>query len=105
MSSETSTSAVASLDPEPIHAFFGLSYSSYLVFPRSILQSAPVEWQREFVELLEELRDLSEGVEFEPAGGYRVQALDSRGRFIRDEFADYRRGRRRVPLREGRRHG
>ncbi|MFJ5984269.1 hypothetical protein [Lentzea sp. NPDC092896] len=43
------------LDDEPIHRWFGLSYSNYLVVPRTLLQSMPGEWQREFVHLLEQL--------------------------------------------------
>lgn len=29
----------------PIHGFFGLSYSNYLVLPRTLMQSMPVAWQ------------------------------------------------------------
>ena len=42
---------------DPIHSWFELSYSSYLVIQRSILQSMPVEWQNKFVECLEELEN------------------------------------------------
>jgi hypothetical protein len=38
----------------PIHNAFGLTYSSYLVMPRSLLQEMPEEWQRRFVDLCEE---------------------------------------------------
>lgn len=41
-------------EPEPIHAHFGLTYANYLVMPRTLLQSMPVEWQRPFVALLEQ---------------------------------------------------
>jgi hypothetical protein len=40
---------------EAIHGFFGLSYSTYLVLHRSLLQSMPDEWQNEFVALLNQL--------------------------------------------------
>lgn len=39
---------------EPIHSYFGLSYSNYQVMPRTLLQSMPVDWQRDFVKLLEQ---------------------------------------------------
>ena len=38
-----------------IHAWFGLSYNPYLVVPRALLQSMPIEWQRKLVDLLGEL--------------------------------------------------
>lgn len=39
----------------PVHEWFELSYSNYLVLPRTLLQSMPVEWQQDFVACLEEL--------------------------------------------------
>lgn len=39
---------------EAIHLWFALTYSNYLVMPRSVLQSMPDEWQKRFVECLEE---------------------------------------------------
>lgn len=42
---------------EPIHEWFGLSYSNYLVLPRSILQSMPIDWQKKFIEITDELFD------------------------------------------------
>ena len=41
----------------PVHAWFGLTYSSYQVLPRVLMQSMPVAWQRQMVVLLEEMRD------------------------------------------------
>ena len=43
---------------EPIHEFFELSYAHYLVLPRSLLQSMPVEWQKRFVECLDRFRPI-----------------------------------------------
>jgi hypothetical protein len=40
----------------PIHGWFGLTYSSYQVLPRVLMQSMPLEWQRRMVACLEELR-------------------------------------------------
>lgn len=39
----------------PIHSWFGLTYSNYLVLCRSMMQSMPVEWQQRAVELFDEL--------------------------------------------------
>ncbi len=38
----------------PIHDAFELSYASYLVMPRVLLQHMPLEWQQQFVDLCEE---------------------------------------------------
>ena len=40
-----------------VHDQFGLSYASYLVVPRSLLQLMPGDWQHALVELLEEFGD------------------------------------------------
>lgn len=39
----------------PIHTYFGLSYANFLVIHRAQLQSMPSDWQRRFVDLLEDL--------------------------------------------------
>jgi hypothetical protein len=39
----------------PVHAYFGLTYSNFLVLHRAHLQSMPLEWQSRIVELLEDL--------------------------------------------------
>lgn len=56
-----------------IHNWFGLTYASYLVMPRLALQEMPDEWQRRFVELLEEW----EATGFEPPN-YHVLRDDDR---------------------------
>ena len=38
-----------------IHEYFGLTYASYLVLPRTLLQSMPDGWQERFVAMLEEM--------------------------------------------------
>lgn len=83
-------------DQEPIHDWFELSYSSYLVLPRSVLQSMPVEWQRQFVELL---RTASATLEVDDMPKYRCIAVNERGKWVHDPFRDYERGRRRIPAR------
>lgn len=39
-------------ETDAIHTHFGLSYATHLVMPRTILQSMPDWWQRDFVHLL-----------------------------------------------------
>lgn len=55
-----------------IHTWFGLSYSNYLVLPRTLLQSMPDTWQQHFVALLDELGNAYRHVE--QADGYEVTA-------------------------------
>lgn len=43
--------------PADIHTAFGLSYSNYLVLPRTLLQSMPAEWQHQFTALLDQYND------------------------------------------------
>jgi hypothetical protein len=76
-----------------VHAWFSLSYANYLVWPRSALQSMPAEWQRRFVELAEELEDEMGGW---LKNSYRVQPVDSSGRFQREDVPHYNRGRTRL---------
>jgi len=39
----------------PIHGWFGLTYSNYLVLHRGMMQSMPVKWQKRAVALFDEL--------------------------------------------------
>jgi hypothetical protein len=43
------------VERDAIHKHFGLSYTNYLVIPRTLLQSMPDEWQTPFVALLKVL--------------------------------------------------
>lgn len=83
------------ISDEAIHEWFALTYSNYLVMPRSVLQSMPAEWQRQFVGLLNDLTDRCEaaGIEMQPS--YWVRARQGT-RFVDDPLADYSRGRRNV---------
>ena len=81
---------------EPIHRFFGLSYASYLVLPRTVLQSMPPDWQRRLVSLMHEVEAELGG--FPEEGSYTVNLRDDRGRWMHDPLADYERGRRRLRL-------
>lgn len=42
-------------ESEPVHEFFELSYSNYLVLHRTLLQSMPDAWQQRFITCVEEL--------------------------------------------------
>lgn len=99
-----------SLDPDPVHTWFELSYAQYLTIPRSALQSMPAEWQQRFVQCLEEL---DEAIDWRPEEGcYKVELREleqvwSEGSYeyewgdqIDDPLADYQRGRRRLPVKE-----
>jgi hypothetical protein len=46
----------------PVHAWFGLSYSTYQVLPRTLMQSMPPQWQQRMVACLRELSDAFEHV-------------------------------------------
>jgi hypothetical protein len=90
------TQTLRDADDEPIHGHFGLSYSNYLVLPRSVLQSMPEKWQHRFVDLLGDIEAACErhGISFHDK--YRVLALDEHGKFTKDPLADYGRGRVRL---------
>ena len=72
----------------------GLSYASYLVFPRTLLQSMPKDWQQRFTDLCEEYEEVME--DHLPKHDYLVKARDSKGKFIKDPLGNYQRGRRNV---------
>lgn len=83
---------------EPMHEWFGLTYASYLVVSRTAIQSMPTRWQKNFRKLLDEM-DAS--IDFpENIASFRVQALNSDGKFTEDPLRDYERGRRRLPLKK-----
>lgn len=81
---------------QDIHDWFELSYAQYLTIPRSILQSMPLEWQQEFVALLERL---DEAFDWRPRNAqYWVSLRELDGQDIpisHDPFLDYERGRKR----------
>ena len=78
------------VDP-PIHIWFSLSYANYLVLPRTLLQSIPVEWQERFVACLEEADEAFSHTD--TPTDYRVNAVDERGKYTKDPVPHYRRGR------------
>ena len=74
---------------EPIHHWFGLTYSSYLVLQRSALQAMPVA----MVDEMEAAIDTDQLPQ-----RFAVNVRGENGRFEKDPYADYRRGPP-VPLR------
>jgi len=78
---------IASFDC-PIHNWFELSYAQYLTIPRSVLQEMPNEWQKRFVQCLEELDST---LDWRPKDGcYWVKLKDGKGQFKKDRFMNYR---------------
>lgn len=55
---------------EPVHTFFGLSYSNYYVMPRTLAQSMSLEWQHRFTAVMNELNEAYAHIE--RAAGYEV---------------------------------
>lgn len=88
------------MSTEPVHEWFELTYSSYLVLQRSIMQSMPVQWQTKMVALLEEAREACEGLKDLPSS-FQVRAKKD-GKYVEDPYRDYQRGRRTVRLRRTR---
>lgn len=83
---------------EPIHAWFNLTYSTYLVLHRTVLQSMPVDWQRRFVRCLRELDHVVIAAGIDTAETYTVHARTHGGKFAREPIPPYSRGRTRVDL-------
>lgn len=87
---------------EPVHMLFNLSYAHYLVLARSGIQSMPPEWQKRFVQCVEEYFDVVEEYKYLklPDGlNYNVTLKDGHNRFVsinKDPLCDYERGRRDV---------
>jgi hypothetical protein len=79
-----------------IHAFFGLTYSSYLVLPRTMLQSMPDKWQEQFVKLIEEI-DKTLVLPTDYTGNYVVTMKNGK-KYAKDSLRNYERGRRRLPI-------
>ncbi len=71
---------------EPIHTWFSLSYASYLVLPRAVLQRMPVGWQMKFVELVNEIEETLDYGDTD----YVVTKKGAKGRYNRDPLSDYK---------------
>ncbi|NJA56694.1 hypothetical protein [Streptomyces sp. NEAU-H3] len=56
----------------PVHEWFSLSYSNYLVLHRTLMQSMPLAWQERMIACLDELNAAFEHVP--QAKAYKVEA-------------------------------
>lgn len=81
--------------PRLIQDWFSLSYSSFLVLPRTVLQSMPDDWQAKFVALLDELEAtvVRHGIDLPVS---RVHGKTREGGAVLKDLSDYQRGRRRL---------
>ena len=71
----------------PMHGYFGLSYSNYLVLHRSLIQEMPIEWQERMVSLLD---DYWTTWKPEADQSFEVHVRGDAGRFTADPLSDYR---------------
>ena len=72
----------------PLWNWFGLSYSSYLVLPRTLLCGMPPKWQERMVALLAEMHEVYETDALED--NYLVTLRGKGGRFKLDPWANYK---------------
>jgi len=83
---------------DPVHSYFGLSYSNYQVITRSIAQSMPIDWQRRFVRCMEEIDAAASRLPNLP-DSFEVLAkfgCDEDAVVGEDHWSNYQRGRRNV---------
>lgn len=83
----TDDGALVILHNGPVHSAFGLTYASYFVLPRSLMQHMPIEWQERFEQLVDDY-----WAEWDVAADkeYVVQVRGDDGRFASDPLATYR---------------
>ena len=72
----------------PVHVWFELSYSHYLVLPRSLMSAMPVEWQERMVVCLREMRRACAQMEMNDR--YTVTLRGDKGRIASDPYSEYR---------------
>ena len=87
---------------DSIHHWFGLSYSAYLVLPRSLIQSMPEDWQKRMVACLREAGDAFEYLHIDDR--YEVRIRDDNGRYKSDPYAPYRHNYYKPKLHQSQRH-
>lgn len=71
---------------QDVHNWFGLTYSSYLVLPRALMQAMPADWQHRFVELVEDMQ----ATFVQENDNYMVVLRTADGKFTSDPFRRYR---------------
>lgn len=76
----------------PVHEYFELTYASYKVLPRTLMQSMPIKWQERFVALMREMEDAYSHVSASFPGEYAVTPKKN-GKFCKETIPHYRRGR------------
>lgn len=64
---------------EDLQVWFGLSYATFAVLPRVLMEHMPEKWQKKMTKLLNELNEAYPNM---PNIGFRVQAT-SKGKFIK----------------------
>ena len=95
------SSEKAALEPRyvrqsgPMHEWFGLSYSSYLVLHRSMIQEMPTEWQARLRQCLDELDEAFAHIINDEAQFKSCYVVTPRehwygGKFCRDPMPHYR---------------
>lgn len=72
----------------PMWDWFGLTYSSYLVLPRTLLCGMPYEWQERMAAMIEEMKEVYDSSQIND--NYTVQLRNDRGRFEKDPLASYK---------------
>ena len=77
---------------EFVHEWFGLTYASYMVLPRTMLQSMPDNWQEKFIKLINEMDDKLG--HHNKVYSYTVLSKDKNNKFMKDDLRNYNRGRR-----------
>src|SRR4051794_1977145 len=75
-------------DPDPVHGEFGLTYASYFVMPRVLLEAMPEGWQRVFVQSIRDFWQVFDDRQVDRA--YQVHLRGEDGRFQPDPFSHYR---------------
>lgn len=71
----------------PMWDWFGLTYSSYLVLPRTLLCGMPIEWQERMVALLHEMTETYDTDQIKD--NYTI-TLRVDGKFAKDPLSNYR---------------
>lgn len=74
---------------DPFHYWFGLTYASYLVLPRLMLESMPRRWQLKMIALLNQIPEKLE-IDDSYTYNYTVQ-YKVKGKFAIDPYRNYRR--------------
>lgn len=78
------------IEDEDISHWFELSYAQFLTVPRLVMESMPIEWQKQMAKLLGEMDDT---FDWRPKSGkYWVKLKDGNGKYAHAPLNDYRHG-------------